>query len=100
MALTQSNQIVITPWKRRRFLGYLLLSIVGMGLFGWSALTEFLETGEFTMEFLTNTSVALLWVLHARLQYWVTQQSIRNDIHVQQMRQQLQEIQSNADAEE
>ncbi|MFD1643400.1 hypothetical protein [Halohasta litorea] len=95
---THENQVEATPWRRSRLQGYLLLSGIGMLYFTWLATTEFVETGELTTTFLSHIAVAFLWVLHARLQYWVTQVAIRNELHTARMKQRLDELETTEDS--
>jgi len=62
--------------------------------FTWLATSEYLETGELTTTFLSYIAVTFLWIFHARLQYWVTQVAIRNELHTARMKQRLDELEA------
>jgi len=91
---THEDQVETAPWQRSRLQGYLLLSATGMLYFTWLATSEYLETGELTTTFLSYIAVTFLWIFHARLQYWVTQVAIRNELHTARMKQRLDELEA------
>ncbi|CDK38291.1 hypothetical protein BN903_491 [Halorubrum sp. AJ67] len=66
--------------------------------FTWLATSEYLETGELTTTFLSHIAITFLFLLHARLQYWVTQIAIRNELHTVRMKQRLDELETAEDS--
>lgn len=95
---THENQVETSPWRRTQLQGYLLLSVAGGSYFTWLAASEYFQTGEITTSFLTHLAVTFLFILHARVQLWVTQMAIRNELHVARMKQRLDELETAEDS--